>query len=120
MPKRKIPGLSPNPMTNLIVTDIALRSAGRLMRHLTEKTVLQARYSKDKAGKVVEGRSLAHTLAAAAVARVATRSIPGALIVGAGILGKTLYDHTRDKRAAEAEGRQQIRKQIARAEKTEK
>lgn len=117
MPKRRIPGLSPNPMTNLIVTDIALRGAGRIARHIAEKTLLRTRYSKEAADKVVEGRSMVQTLASVAVARIATRSVPGALIVGAGILGKTLYDHAKGRREARIEGRKQIRDQMERADK---
>ncbi|WP_066555364.1 hypothetical protein [Croceicoccus bisphenolivorans] len=117
MPKRRIPGLSPNPMTNLIVTDIALRGAGRLARHFTEKALLRTRYSREDAEKVVEGRSMAQTLAAVAVARIATRSVPGAIIVGAGILGKSFYDRTVGTREARSEGRKQIREQMERSEK---
>ncbi|AKM09830.1 hypothetical protein [Croceicoccus naphthovorans] len=118
MPKRRIPGLSPNPMTNLIVTDIALRGAGRLARHFTEKALLRTRYSKDDAEKVVEGRSMAQTLAAVAVARIATRSLPGAAIVGSGILAKSLWDRSRGKRTARSEGRKQMRERMANAEKS--
>ncbi|WP_240654534.1 hypothetical protein [Croceicoccus ponticola] len=104
-------------MTNLIVTDIALRGAGRLARHFTEKTLLRTRYTKDDAEKVVEGRSMIQTLAAVAVARIATRSLPGAIIVGTGILGKTLLDRSKGKREARAEGEKQMRERMANAEK---
>ncbi len=120
MPKRRLPGLSPNPMTNLIVTDIALRGAGRLTRHFIEKGLLRTRYTKGDAEKVVEGRSMAQTLASVAIARVATRSIPGALLVGAGLVGKTLFDLSKGKREARAEGKRQIRERIVQAEKSEK
>lgn len=115
--KRRIPGLSPNPMTNLIVTDIALRGVGRLTRHFTEKALLRTRYGSEDAEKVVEGRTMAQTLAAVAIARIATRSLPGAAIVGTGVLAKALYDRSRGKRQARSEGRKQLRSRMARAEK---
>ncbi|MDR7101409.1 hypothetical protein [Croceicoccus sp. BE223] len=120
MPKRRLPGISPNPMTNLIITDIALRGAGRLTRRFLEKGLLRTRYAKDDADRVVEGRSMAQTLASVAIARVATRSVPGALLVGAGLLGKTLYDMSKGKREARAEGQRQIRERINQADKAEK
>lgn len=120
MPKRRLPGISPNPMTNLIITDIALRGAGRLTRRFLEKGLLRTRYAKNDADRVVEGRSMAQTLASVAIARVATRSVPGALLVGAGLLGKTLYDMSKGKREARAEGQRQIRERISQADKAEK
>ena len=103
-------------MTNLIVTDIALRGAGRIARHFTEKALLRTRYSREDAEKVVEGRSMAQTLAAVAVARIATRSLPGAAIVGGGILAKALWDRSLGKRSARSEGRRQIRERMAQAD----
>jgi hypothetical protein len=37
-------------------------------------------------------RSLTRALAGAVITRIATRSVPGAIIVGGGMLAKTLYD----------------------------
>lgn len=118
MPKRrKIPGLSPNPMTNLIVADIALRGVGRLTRRMTEKALLRTRYTQEDADRVVDGRSMAQTLVSVAIARVATRSIPGALVVGTGILGKTLWDRSKGKRGARIEGRKQMQDRMENADK---
>jgi len=116
MPKRRIPGLSPNPWTNLIVTDIALRASGRLARHFTEKALLRTRYSREEAEKVVEGRTMSQTLASVAIARIATRSLPGALIVGGGILGKALFDRASGKRNSRSTGRTKLRDRMENAE----
>jgi hypothetical protein len=43
--------------------------------------------------------SLGRSLAGAALTRLATRSVPGALVVGGGLLAKSLYDRRRAKRA---------------------
>lgn len=113
---KETPGPSPNPMTNLIIADVVLRGGGRLMRNAVEKGLLGVKYPQDKAGKLVSGRSMASTLIATAVARVATRSVPGAILVGGGLLAKTLYDR-RKGQAAREEGRAQVEKRARRADK---
>lgn len=110
-----LPGFSPNPMTNLILTDIALRGVSRVARRVTEQKMLSKRYSKEDARKVMAGRSLGETLLAAGVARVATRSLPGAVVIGGGLLAKALYDR-RKGRSAKIEGRKALHKRIAEAE----
>lgn len=104
-------GPSPNPMTNLIIADIALRGGGRLLRNAIEKGMLGVKYPQDKASNLVKGRGMANTLIATAVARVATRSVPGALLVGGGLLAKTLYDRRKGQEAKE-HGRAQIEKRV--------
>jgi hypothetical protein len=94
-------------MTNIIISDIALRGGGRLLRNLVEKGLLGVKYPPDKAGKLVSGRSMAGTLIATAMARVATRSVPGALLIGGGLLAKTLYDRKKGA-AAKEEGDAQV------------
>jgi hypothetical protein len=109
-------GPSANPMTNVLLADIALRGGGQLLRHAVERAVLGVKYSPDTAKKIVKGRSMGQTLIGTALARIATRSVPGALIVGGGLLAKTLYDHTRDRRAARAEGEAKVAEQAAKGE----
>ena len=110
-----LPGFSPNPMTNLILTDIALRGVSRVARRVTEQKLLSKRYTKDEAKKVMSGRSVGETLLAAAVARTATRSLPGAVLIGGGLLAKALYDRKRG-RSAKIEGRRALHKRIAEAD----
>lgn len=94
---------SPNPATNLILADIALRGGGALLRRAVETGLLGATaVGKRKAKQVVKGRSLGQSLVGTMVARVATRSVPGALIVGGSLLAKTLYDRKRARAAAVA------------------
>lgn len=108
-------GPSPNPMTNLIIADIALRGGGRLLRGAVERVLLGAKYSPEKAKAIVKGRSMTQTLLGTAVARVATRSVPGALLIGGGLLAKTLFDRRKDAGAAKAEGEVQVAKQAKRS-----
>jgi hypothetical protein len=104
-------GPSPNPMTNLIIADIALRGGGRLLKHLVERSVLGAKYNPQRAKEIVRGRSMTQSLLGTAVARIATRSVPGALLVGGGLLAKTLYDRSKSRREARIEGEAQLDKQ---------
>lgn len=107
----RVPGPSPNPSTNLIIHDIILRSAGRLTRRTLEKALLGRQYGSKFAKEVVENRSLVQTLAAYGVTKVATRSIPGALLVGTGLLAKTLFDRSQSRRASLRKGEKALRKQ---------
>lgn len=112
----KTDGPSPNPMTNLIIADLALRGGGRLLRNAVERTVLGAKYSKSDAKDLVRGRTMTQTLVGTAIARIATRSVPGALLVGGGLLAKTLFDRRQSKAKARTEGRKAIADQTERGE----
>ncbi len=113
---KDVPGVSPNPMTNLVIADLVLRGGGQLLRHAVERNVLGIKFSKDKAAKLIKGRSMTQTLIGTAIARIATRSVPGAILVGGALLAKTLYDR-RHGAAAEAEGRTEIAEQVAAGKK---
>lgn len=112
----KVPGPSPNPATNVLIAEILVRSAGRLARRAMEKGLLKARFEKDQAAAIVEGRGLAHSLVSTTVARVATRSVPGALLVGGGLLAKTLYDRSISRRKARRRGEKALAEQADKAE----
>jgi hypothetical protein len=112
-----VDGPSPNPMTNLILTDLLLRGGGRLMRQAVEGALLSTKYDKDKAKKIIAGRSMSQTLISTAVARLATRSVPGAILVGGGLLAKMLYDRRQGEHAAKRRGEKDIAKQAAKEAK---
>lgn len=108
------PTPSPSPMTNVILADVLLRAGGQLLRHSVETGVLGRQFGKGKAKKIVKGRSMTQTLLGTAIARIATRSVPGAIIVGGGLLAKTLYDRRRAAEAAK-EGKEAVDRQADRA-----
>ena len=95
-----VPPPSPNPMTNLLIADIALRGGGRLLRHVVEQAMLGTKYNPHTAKSLIKGRGMGQALLGTAVARVATRSVPGAILIGGGLLAKALYDR---RKGAEAE-----------------
>ena len=105
---------SPSPMTNVILADVLLRAGGQLLRRSVETGLLGRQFGKGKAKKIVKGRSMTQTLLGTAIARIATRSVPGAIIVGGGLLAKTLYDRRRAAEAAK-EGAEAVDKQADRA-----
>ena len=96
---QEVPPPSPNPMTNLFIADVALRGGGRLLRHLVERAMLGSKYNAHTAKSLIKGRGMRQTLLGTAVARVATGSVPGAILVGGGLLAKALYDRRRGSEA---------------------
>lgn len=108
-------GISPNPMTNLLITDLLLRGGGRLLKNVVERTVLGASFTPAKAKKIVKGRSMTQSLVGTALARIATRSVPGAIVVGGGVLAKALYERRR-KSASAKKGEQEAAEQAAKGE----
>ena len=107
---REVPGPSSNFATNLVIQDIALRAGGRLVRHTLEKGMLRGRYGGAGAKAIVENRSMVHIFVTGMLARYATRSLPGALLVGGGLVAKTLYDRSQAKRTARRKGDRTLRK----------
>lgn len=92
-------GPSPNPATNLAIADIALRGAAVVARRAIEHNLLGGRYSPRKAQKIVRGRTMKETLVHGVLARVALRSVPGAILVGGALVAKTLYDRGKARKA---------------------
>ena len=108
-----VPPASPNPMTNLILTDLLLRAGGQLMRRTIEHALLQTQYDRKKAKHIIKGRTMTQTLVSTAIARFATRSVPGAILVGGGTLAKMLYDRAKSRSTAKREGTKAVAEQAA-------
>ena len=108
-----VPGPSSNPATNLLIMDIAMRGASLLAARVVEQAALRLRYRRGKADDIVEGRSMIATLTATGAARIATRSVPGLLLVTGGLLAKTLIDRSLRPREARRRGDHQLAEQAA-------
>ena len=113
---QKVPGPSPNAATNLMIAEIAVASAGRIARRSMEKGLLKAKFEREQAVAIVEGRGMAHTMITAAIARVATRSLPGAILVGGGLFAKVVFDRSLSRRKSRRRGDEEIER---RAEHTD-
>lgn len=100
----KVPGPTENAATNLLIADVAIRAGGFLVRHAVEKGLLRNRFGRTTAREIISNRTLGQTLISTGLARIATRSVPGAVIVGGGALAKALYDRRKSKRQQQAEG----------------
>jgi hypothetical protein len=62
---------------------------------------LLSRIARQGSGKLVDtvlGKGLTGKIAGAALTRLATRSVPGAIVVGGGILAKLLYDRRKARK----------------------
>ena len=105
---KTMPGPSTNPATNVLIADIALRSAGRLVRNSMEKGMLRAGFERDEAREIVDGRTMLSSLILYGASKVATRSLPGALLVGGGLIAKTLFDRGMSRREAQRRGRREL------------
>lgn len=99
----ELSGPSPNTHTNLAIADIALRGGSFLARRAVEQMLLGRKYTPTKAKAILKGRSMGETVFHTALARIAMQSVPGAIVVGGGLIAKTLYDR-RKARKAKAEG----------------
>ena len=111
----KVPGPSNNPATNLLIMDIAMRGASMIAGRAMEKALLSARYSGEKAADIVKGRSMVQSMAATGAARMATRSVPGFLLVTGGLLAKAIFDRTLSRREAVRRGEETFAEQAANA-----
>lgn len=96
----------PHPVANVVLANLALRGGGALLKLAVEKGLLSPKIANAGAlGKIAQGRaekrlktgSLGKKLVTAALTRVASRSVPGAIVVGGGLLAKTLYDRRKAK-----------------------
>jgi len=88
----------PKAETRALWSDVALRTATRLIR----TNLLDAALNKvmtPEARAQTKPNSFGMSLIGIAAARLATRSVPGALFVGGGLVAKALYDRSRSKKA---------------------
>jgi hypothetical protein len=111
----RVPGPSTNPATNLLIIDVAMRGASMLFWRGMEKALLRARYNQEKASDIVKGRSMIQSAASTGAARLATRSVPGFLVVTGGLLAKAVFDRTLSRRESVRRGEKQFAEQAANA-----
>ena len=99
---------SPEPKTNLMIADIVLRSAGRLIRHDLEERMVVQQYDPEMARDMVNGRTILTSLMLYGASRVATSSKAGLALVAGGLVVKALYDRgkAREIERKRAEGEQ--------------
>lgn len=106
LPKKSdgIPGPTENPATNFLMADMAIRAGSYLARRSVEKGLLANRYGKSTAKEIVQNKTLRQTAFSWVLARIATKSLPGAIVIGTGALAKTLLDRRKSRHQEKAEG----------------
>ncbi|KHL26639.1 hypothetical protein PK98_01305 [Croceibacterium mercuriale] len=112
---RKVPGPSPNPATNLLIADIFLQGATLLFRQTMQKGMLRLRFDADRAKDIVKGRTLMQSAISYAAGSMATKSIPGFLVVSTGLVAKSIVDRAMGSRKAGAEGTRDLLEQAENA-----
>lgn len=87
-----------------VAQDLLLRSLGRVVRQSIQSGIIKRTQESDEAELLIESRSLVRTLATYGLTRVATKSVPGALLVGGGLVAKMLFDRSQARRDAARKG----------------
>lgn len=103
-PQAEVPGPSPDPAANLMMTELALRVGSQLLRNIAQRRLLGPNYGTADAKQILANRTMKQTLASMLVSRIASRSVPGAVLVGTGLLAKTLFDRSQKRRKAQRAG----------------
>ena len=96
------------PVTRAILAGVAMRTGSSLLKRSVDRGILGAAPEAFKAAAKAAGakaakaakpkRSLGARLLTAAATRIATRSVPGAIIVGGALLAKTLHEHRKNRK----------------------
>lgn len=100
------------PVTRTILAGIALRAGSTLLKRSVDRGILgvapgvlksAAKAAGAKAAEQVAKapkpkRSMATRLLTAAATRIATRSVPGAIVVGGALLAKTLHERRKNRK----------------------
>lgn len=103
-----IPGPSTSNATNLAIAEVLMSGVSRLMRRSMRQEMLSKTHDKETAREMAASRSLLSGLAIYGASRLATRSVPGALLVAGGLALKTLYDRGGARQKREREKRRQL------------
>src|SRR5688572_4018309 len=114
----KIPGPSTNPATNLVILDVAMRGASLMAGRAMERALLRTRYQREKAHDIVKGRTMLASLTATGAARIATRSVPGFLLVAGGLFARAVIDRSLSRRESVRRGERQLAEQAEQADET--
>lgn len=88
------------PARNLMLADIVMRMGTSVLRHGVEVMFLRGRYGKKTAKDLTQNRGLGRTLASTAIAKIGSKSLPGAVLVSGGMVIKLLFDRSKDRQAA--------------------
>lgn len=88
-------------MNSRVLAEIARKHGPRLLEQALDRLIADPRLQAEAAAPAekLKKASLGRLIANAALVRVATRSVPGAIIVSGGLIAKALHDRRKAKRA---------------------
>lgn len=98
------------PVTRSILAGIAMRAGSTLLKRGVDRGILGAAPEMLKSAAKAAGakaakkaakapkRGIGTRLLTAAATRIATRSVPGAIVVGGALLAKTLHEHRKNRK----------------------
>lgn len=84
--------------TNLVLVDLAISAGSLLVRNALESRFVGKGINKPAVKAMTKQGSVPGKVARAAAARMATRSVPGALAVAGGLAAKLWYDRAKRRR----------------------
>lgn len=87
---------APPAKSQAMLTDVGTRAVSYVMRDAMVKGLLTG-FVTGEASKRFKNKGIGLSVLGFAAAKIATRSVPGAMAVGAGLLAKTLYDRKKEK-----------------------
>lgn len=93
------------PASNLMLADVIMRMGTGIVRKGVERTFLRGRYGKATAKNLTKNRSMGQTLTTTAIAKIGTKSIPGAALVTGGLVVKLLFDRSKARQDARKRAR---------------
>ena len=79
----------------------AVRKGVNIARGAVDRRISFGGLTSTEIQRAITGRGIVGSTAAVIVTRLATRSVPGALMVGGGLLAKALFDRRQLRRAQE-------------------
>lgn len=91
------------PVVSLVLADAALRAGETLVRRGIERGLLKGQ--KAPTGRVIRGRTVTETIIGTVLVHVARRSVPGAIVIGCGMVARSVINHRRARAAKAAETR---------------
>lgn len=86
---------------NKLLAEIARRGGGRLLNAAVDK-VLPVAAATEAADGAPPRKSFLRGIAGALAVRIASRSVPGAIVIGGSLIAKRLYDRRHAKDGAKA------------------
>ena len=94
--------------SNKLLAEILRKGGGKLLNAAIDKVLpvaAAAEVVSDATAAAKPKKSLIGGVAGAMAVRLATRSVPGAIVVGSSLLAKRLYDRRHARRAAKVPAR---------------